>query len=225
MDNDCRFLDGTLKQRFMVVVATKFHFWAIFALLLLCSSFYQRSLSLSFFSFLSLSCLVFLLVLCGAMSFTFFCDSVQIFLGVESCTKNNPPWEERRRGLREECRHNNRGGLIDELSKEGSLKSGIDGRWWVWYSKSLPRSYPPVKEGTLQSCNSHKEANLFKLIVVCWKAILPRVFLFCTWVYFLRLCFSWSLTKHLVALHFSLGELLNFFFHWSQCTQPMHAMV
>jgi len=73
-------------------------------------------------------------------------------------------------------------------------------------------SYPSMKKGTLQSCDSHKEANLFKLIVVCWKATLPYVFLFYTWVYFLRQCFSWSLTNHLAELHFSLGELLNFFF-------------
>jgi len=73
-------------------------------------------------------------------------------------------------------------------------------------------SYPPMKEGTLQSCDNHKEANLFKLIVVCWKATLPRVVLFYTWVYFLKQCFSWSLTNHLAKLHFNLGELLNFFF-------------
>ncbi len=58
----------------------------------------------------------------GDVCFTFFCDSVQMFLGGESCTKNNPSWEDKRRGLREERQHNDGGGLIDEILKEGLLK-------------------------------------------------------------------------------------------------------
>jgi hypothetical protein len=70
-----------------------------------------------------------------------------------------------------------------------------------------------------------KEANLFNLIVICWKATLPHVLLFCTWVYVLKLCFSWSLTNHLVALHFSMVKLLNLFFCLSQYMEAMHDMV
>ncbi len=119
------FLDGTLEQRSVVVLAmvsVKSRFSAICGLLLLLllrSSLRQRSLSLS-----SLLCLAFLPALCGAVFLTFFCDSVQIFFWGESCTKNNPPWEERRTGLLEECRHNDGGGLVDKLLKKGLLKSG-----------------------------------------------------------------------------------------------------
>jgi hypothetical protein len=128
------FLDGTLEQRSVVVlamVAAKSRFSATCALLLLLllrSFLRQRSLFLS-----SLLCLAFLPALCGAVFLTFFSDSVQIFFGGESCTKNNPPWEERRTGLLEECWHNDGGGLVDKLLKKGLLKSGKEERWWVWY--------------------------------------------------------------------------------------------
>lgn len=70
------FLDGTLEQRSVVVlamVAVKSRFSAICRLLLLLlrSSLPQRSLSLS-----SLLCLAFLPALCGAVFLTFFFDSV-----------------------------------------------------------------------------------------------------------------------------------------------------
>jgi hypothetical protein len=54
------------------------------------------------------------------------------FILGESYTKHNPLWEERRRGLQEECWHNDGGGLIDKLKKR-VLKSGKEERWWVWY--------------------------------------------------------------------------------------------
>ncbi len=101
ISDDRRFLDETLEERFVVVEATKSHFCAI--------CYVHSPFFLFFFSLeipfivlpqFSIS-FVFGVSICSLWSHVFhlFLWQCTIFLGAESCTKNNPSWEERRRGL------------------------------------------------------------------------------------------------------------------------------
>jgi hypothetical protein len=82
------------------------------------------------------------------------------------------PHGKRGGGLQEECRHNDEGGLIDRLLKKGLLKSskeesvgfGIDNHF-----PNLKRRRCCKVMTTMGALLPPKGANLFKLIIVCWK--------------------------------------------------------